>query len=137
RMHAPAQQALDLYALDEVERLLGRRVHPAVVLEADLLAALDRIYRRSSEIASLAGELDERLEEADFDFGGLSQDNQDAPVVRLLQTLFEDAVQMKASDIHIEPDDKVLRLRLRIDGVLNEQVIKETRIAPALVMRLK
>src|SRR5690606_40690718 len=56
---------------------------------------------------------------------------------RLLQTLFEDAVQMKASDIHIEPDDKVLRLRLRIDGVLNEQVIKETRIAPALVMRLK
>ncbi|HTO19728.1 MAG TPA: GspE/PulE family protein [Pseudomonas sp.] len=128
---------LNLYALDEAERLLGKRVHPAVVLEADLLAALDRIYRRSSEIASLAGELDERLEVADFDFGGISQDNQDAPVVRLLQTLFEDAVQMKASDIHIEPDDKVLRLRLRIDGVLNEQLIKETRIASALVMRLK
>ena len=128
---------LNLYALDEVERLLGKRVYPAVVLEADLLAALDRIYRRSSEIASLAGQLDERLEEANFDFGGLSQDNQDAPAVRLLQTLFEDAVQMKASDIHIEPDDKVLRLRLRIDGVLNEQLIKETRIASALVMRLK
>ena len=128
---------LNLYALDEVVRLLGKRVYPAVVLEADLLAALDRIYRRSSEIASLAGQLDERLEEANFDFGGLSQDNQDAPVVRLLQTLFEDAVQMKASDIHIEPDDKVLRLRLRIDGVLNEQLIKETRIASALVMRLK
>ena len=128
---------LNLYALDEAERLLGKRIYPAVVLEADLLAALERIYRRSSEIASLAGELDERLEEADFDFGGISQDNQDAPVVRLLQTLFEDAVQMKASDIHIEPDDKVLRLRLRIDGVLNEQLIKETRIASALVMRLK
>ncbi|HTN29378.1 MAG TPA: GspE/PulE family protein [Pseudomonas sp.] len=128
---------LNLYALDEAERLLGKPVYPAVVLEADLLAALERIYRRSSEIASLAGQLEERLEEADFDFGGISQDNQDAPVVRLLQTLFEDAVQTKASDIHIEPDDKVLRLRLRIDGVLNEQLIKETRIAPALVMRLK
>ncbi|MNC24479.1 Type II secretion system protein E [compost metagenome] len=58
-------------------------------------------------------------------------------MVRLLQMLFEDAVQMKASDIHIEPDEKVLRLRQRIDGVLNEQLIKETRIVSALVMRLK
>ncbi|MBF0674045.1 ATPase, T2SS/T4P/T4SS family [Pseudomonas sp.] len=128
---------LNLYALDEIERLLRQRVYPAVVLESDLLAALDRIYRRSSEIASLAGQLHERLEESNFDFGGMSLDNQDAPVVRLLQTLFEDAVQMKASDIHIEPDEKVLRLRQRIDGVLNEQLIKETRIASALVMRLK
>ena len=108
---------LNLYALDEAERLLGKPVYPAVVLEADLLAALERIYRRSSEIASLAGQLEERLEEADFDFGGISQDNQDAPVVRLLQTLFEDAVQTKASDIHIEPDDKVLRLLDQSAGV--------------------
>ncbi|SDS96796.1 GspE/PulE family protein [Pseudomonas oryzae] len=128
---------LDLFALDEMARVLRQPLKPAVVLERDLLDCLDRFYRRTSEIASLAGQLDERLEESDFDFSGLSLDNSDAPVVRLLQMLFEDAVQMKASDIHIEPDEQVLRIRQRIDGVLNEQLIKEARIASALVLRLK
>ncbi len=62
---------------------------------------------------------------------------EDAPVVRLLKSLFEDAVQVGASDIHIEPDEKVLRIRQRVDGVLHEQVMKEKRIAAALVSRLK
>jgi len=128
---------LDLFALDEITRLLRQPLKAAVVREGDLLDNLDRFYRRTNEIAELAGQLEENLEESDFDFSGLSQDRSDAPVVRLLQTLFEDAVQMKASDIHIEPDEKVLRIRQRIDGVLNEQLIKETRIASALVMRLK
>ncbi|QLF92454.1 Flp pilus assembly complex ATPase component TadA [Pseudomonas sp. ABC1] len=129
---------LDLFAQDEMERLLGKRVYPAVVREAELLDTLDRVYRRTSQIASLAGELEGELQESDFDLSRLGSDsNSDAPVVRLLQTLFEDAVQMKASDIHIEPDEGVVRIRQRIDGVLNEQVMKEQRIASALVMRLK
>jgi len=54
-----------------------------------------------------------------------------------LQNLFEDAVGMNASDIHIEPDEKVLRIRQRIDGELQEHVMNEKRIAPAVVLRLK
>ncbi|MDK1025650.1 MAG: GspE/PulE family protein, partial [Gammaproteobacteria bacterium] len=61
----------------------------------------------------------------------------DAPVVRLLQRIFEGAINTKASDIHIEPDEKVLRIRQRIDGVLTEQVMNEKRIANALIVRLK
>ena len=129
---------LDLFALDEMERILKVRVQPAVVREAELLAALDTVYRRTSEIASIAGELEGELRESDFDLSKLGADNNtEAPVVRLLQTLFEDAVQMKASDIHIEPEEGVVRIRQRIDGVLNEQVMKEARVASALVMRLK
>ncbi|MCQ4309988.1 GspE/PulE family protein [Pseudomonas stutzeri] len=129
---------LDLFAQDEMERLLGKRVHPAVVRESELLGALDQLYRRTSEIASLAGELEGELQDSDFDLSRLgAESNSDAPVVRLLQTLFEDAVQMKASDIHIEPDEGMVRIRQRIDGVLNEQVMKEQRVASALVMRLK
>jgi MSHA biogenesis protein MshE len=64
-------------------------------------------------------------------------DSSDAPVFRLLQTLFEDAMKTGASDIHIEPEEHVLRIRQRVDGVLNEQVMNEARIAPALVQRLK
>ncbi len=129
---------LDLFALDEMDRILKVRVQPAVVREAELLATLETVYRRTSEIASLAGELEGELKDSDFDLSKLGADsNTEAPVVRLLQTLFEDAVQMKASDIHIEPDEGVVRIRQRIDGVLNEQVMKEARVASALVMRLK
>jgi MSHA biogenesis protein MshE len=129
---------LDLFALDEMERILKVRVRPAVVRESELLATLDTVYRRTSEIASIAGELEGELKDSDFDLSKLGADsNTEAPVVRLLQTLFEDAVQMKASDIHIEPDEGVVRIRQRIDGVLNEQVMKEARVASALVMRLK
>jgi MSHA biogenesis protein MshE len=58
-------------------------------------------------------------------------------VVKLLQTIFEDAVQARSSDIHIEPDETVVRIRQRVDGVLQEQVMKEKRVNAALVLRLK
>ena len=58
---------LDLFALDEMERILKVRVRPAVVREAELLATLDTVYRRTSEIASIAGELEGELKDSDFD----------------------------------------------------------------------
>ena len=61
----------------------------------------------------------------------------DATVVKLLRSIFEDAVQVRASDIHIEPDENVLRIRQRVDGVLHEQIVKEKRISSPLVLRLK
>ena len=130
---------LDLLALDELQRTLKRPVHPAFVKESDLLSALDRSYRKLSEIASIATELESELQESDFDLDSLAVtgDASDATVVRLLQSILEDAVAIKASDIHIEPDDKVLRVRLRVDGELQEQVMEEKRIASALVSRLK
>ncbi|MCW8906446.1 MAG: GspE/PulE family protein [Sedimenticola sp.] len=129
----------DLFAYDELGHALKKRVRQAVVRESDLLEALDRMYRRSEELTSLAGELHEDLKQGDLDLGKLMQTAEagDAPVIRLLQTLFEDALQAKASDIHIEPDEEVLRIRQRIDGVLHEQIMNERRIAPALVQRLK
>lgn len=129
----------DIFAQDKLEAVLAQGVIPAVVREADLLAALDNVYRRTDEIENIAEELGEELSQTDFNLADLLPDSQmeDAPVVRLLQTLFEDAVQVGASDIHIEPDENVLRIRQRIDGVLHEQVMKEKRIASALVSRLK
>ena len=78
---------LDIFAQTRSKRLLGKRVHPAVVRESELLGALDQLYRRTSEIASLAGELEGELQESDFDLSRLGESNSDAPVVRLLQTL--------------------------------------------------
>ena len=73
-----------------------------------------------------AQELAEEYQDDDeFDITGGIDDEQDTAVARLLQSIFEDAVQAKASDIHIEPDEGMLRIRQRVDGILQENVIKE------------
>jgi len=130
---------MDIFAYDELARILKRPVQMAVVREAGLLHVIDMVYRRTEEISSLAEELGQEMSDSAIDLAALAQGEEvaDAPVVRLLQTLFEDAVQVKASDIHIEPDENLLRIRQRVDGVLQEQVMKERHIAPAVVLRLK
>ena len=129
----------DLFAYDEIARVLKRQIRLAVVNENDLLQAIDRLYRRTEEITSLARELEQDLGENVIDFAalGLSTGVEDAPVVRLLQSIFDDAVQVGASDIHIEPQERSLHIRFRIDGVLHLQTEADIRIAPALALRLK
>jgi MSHA biogenesis protein MshE len=129
----------DLHAYDYIGKLLKRHVKQAVVRESDLLIALDMVYQHTDELTNLAGELGDELSQSDIDLGAMMESvaDSEAPVFRLLQTLFEDAVKAKASDIHIEPDEDVLRVRQRVDGVLQEHVMNEIRIAPALVQRLK
>lgn len=129
----------DIFAYDEISKHLHKPIKLAVVREAELVRTFDLVYRRTEQISHLAEELGQELSESDFDLDQMIErdDVVDAPVVKLLQSVFEDAVQMHASDIHIEPDEKVLRIRQRIDGMLHEQEMKETRIAPALVLRLK
>jgi MSHA biogenesis protein MshE len=129
----------DIVAFDEIGRILHMPVQVALVREADLLHMIDQLYRRTEEITHLAGQIGEELAQNDFDLASLagSVDVADAPVVKLLQSLFQDAVQVRASDIHIEPDEGLLRIRQRVDGVLQEHVIQEKRAAAALVSRLK
>jgi MSHA biogenesis protein MshE len=131
----------DLFAYDELARVLGgKEIRLALVREDEVLRTFDTVYRRTEEISSLAQELSEEVSnDAALDVSqlGLGEDTADAPVVKLLQSLFVDAVQAGASDIHIEPDTDCLRLRQRVDGVLNEQIIRERQIASALVLRLK
>ncbi|MEY3760699.1 MAG: hypothetical protein RIR39_2190, partial [Pseudomonadota bacterium] len=129
----------DLIAQDELSRVLKKPIRVAVVIKSELLTAIDQSYRRTSEIDVLAEKLGAELSENYLNIDALliSDEIADAPVVKLLQSLFEDAIQAKASDIHIEPDESVLRIRQRVDGVLIEHVLDEVNIASALVIRLK
>ena len=131
---------VDIFAHDEIARLVKRPLKLAVVKEGDLLKALDVVYRRTEEISGLAAELEQELAAYDIDLGvvpGFPDGANDAPVVKLLQTIFEDAIQVNASDIHIEPDENAVRVRFRIDGELRVQTSADRKIAQALVSRLK
>jgi len=128
----------DIYALDEIQSKLSKPVSLAIVRESALLENFDLVYRRTEQISALASELGQDLSESATDLTDLLQTEMtEAPVAKLLQSIFEDAVQVGASDIHIEPDQHVIRVRQRVDGVLQEQVMNETQIAPAVVVRLK
>jgi MSHA biogenesis protein MshE len=129
----------DLFAFDEIARILKRDIDLAVVTEGQLLETIDRVYRRTDEISGLAREVSEDLGEGYIDFGALSDTvgGEDAPVVKLLQTMFEDAVQIGASDVHIEPQETRLQIRFRIDGALHLQTEADSKIASAISLRLK
>jgi MSHA biogenesis protein MshE len=129
----------DLLAYDEIVRILRREIEIAVVTESELLRTIDRVYRRTEQISGLALELQAELGETVVDFGALvlTPGLEEAPVVKLLQTVFEDAIQARASDIHIEPQEKRLQIRFRIDGVLHSQTEADAKIASAMVLRLK
>ena len=129
----------NIFAYDELSRILKRPIKLAVVRELDLLKTIDTVYRKTEEISGFAEQLRDELAEGDIDLGALlsEADVKDAPVVKMLYSLFEDAVQINASDIHIEPDENLLRIRQRVDGVLQEHTMNEIRIAPALVLKLK
>lgn len=129
----------DIYAYDKLSSILQKPIQLAIIRESDLIKTIDMVYRRSEEINSFAEELGEQISQSDFDLDNLlsAVDSGEAPVIKLIQSIFKDAVQMGASDIHIEPDEHVLRIRQRVDGVLSEQIIPDNRVSQALATRLK
>ena len=129
----------DLFAYDEISRLVKRNIELAVVNETEVLAAIDRIYRRTDEITDFARELEQDVGDSFVDFGALAANPglEEAPIVKLLQSVFDDATQVRASDIHIEPQEARLHIRFRIDGVLHLQTEADIKIATPLALRLK
>ncbi len=129
----------DLFAYDEISRSVRRNIELAVVNESELLVNIDRIYRRTEEITDFTRALEQDLGDSYVDFGALAATPglEEAPIVKLLQSVFEDAVQVRASDIHIEPQEARLQIRFRIDGVLHLQTEADIKIAPSLALRLK
>jgi len=129
----------DLFAQESLLHQLPQYIFEFVIApEKQLVDGFDRYYRRTKEIASFAEQLQAEHQVNDaFDFDIANNDSEEVTVVKLINSLFEDAIQVGASDIHIEPDAKLLRIRQRVDGVLHETILNEVSIASALVSRLK
>jgi MSHA biogenesis protein MshE len=132
---------LDIFATDKLEQILGKPLQIALVSENSLIKIFNFLYRKIEKISGIAGELAKELKGVDkkSDEEDEAIKQVEPSVLKLLNSLFEDAIQVGASDIHIEPSEHVLRIRLRVDGILQEQTLplKEKHISLALSQRLK
>lgn len=150
----------NIYLLDELKLLTKNEIIPVISFESDIVEAIARYY--TSADGSGGPNIDEALKEisdgdmkaavkealdldamdleASFDMGGDSEGEaevNDAPVIQLVNMIISEAIKMGASDIHIEPYEKKLRLRYRVDGVLNEMTNPPKKFQNAIISRIK
>jgi len=125
----------DVLALDDVRAATGLIVRPVVVTQEDLTRLLERYTRETTDLDEAAAQI--AAEEGPAATESLTTATDDAPVVRWVNSLLGRAISSRASDIHLEPSEFELRVRLRIDGVLHEVDSVPRGIQAALISRLK
>lgn len=125
----------DILALDDVSAATRMRIRAVAVDAKDLATAIDRYHRADDELSDLQHELSEQRAHGDSASAVVEDD--EAPIVRFVNLLISQAIQDRASDIHIEPGESELRVRYRIDGVLKEVQSVSTSIQSGVLSRLK
>ncbi|MCA9524950.1 MAG: type II secretion system ATPase GspE [Myxococcales bacterium] len=132
----------NLEPLDSIQLFLGAPVEPVVVPEQELLDAINKVFDRRAAAIDVLDEMDEEkvvnvdggIDELEFD---IIDTDDEAPIIRLVNAIMAQAVKERASDIHIEPFERYLAVRFRVDGVLNEIAQPSKRLHAAVSSRIK
>jgi type IV pilus assembly protein PilB len=130
----------NIFAIDDIKFITGLDVRPVVATETAIKRAIDRFYESADSLAEVMKDMQEDfeiVEEMDDEAALAEAQSEDAPVVKLVNSLITDAVNKGASDIHVEPFEKKLRVRYRIDGVLHEMMSPPFKMKGAITSRLK
>lgn len=128
---------LDVSATDELRRRFNQRILPYLALEKDLMEAIERVYSQRPRAASVLEEIDVNSAEPDLSTDELVGLAEDAPIVRLVNGLIQDAIAGGVSDIHIEPQENGVRVRFRQDGLLYDQMNLPRGHYAAVISRIK
>lgn len=121
----------NVFVIDELERRTGCIIEPVLTNEMDIRRAQDQFYGTSGTLQEIIASIDkDKLAEGE-------KLGEEAPIIKIVNLLIIQAVQAKASDIHIEPEEKFLGVRYRIDGVLYRQRPLPKELQPAVISRLK
>ncbi len=131
----------NVFALDELRAKTGLVIEPAVATEAEIKKALEEYYGAKGTIEDVLKSIkDEKIavtEDKDLDIKRLDEISKEPVVVKLVHLLLMEAVRRGASDIHIEPEEQVLKTRFRIDGILQEIVTPPKHLQAAIISRIK
>jgi len=135
---------LDVSALDYLSHIADWNISRLAVARGDFVQLLDRVYQSGNVYEGILEELGAAEEESEVevvaDEEPMDLDDEagtEAPIVKLVNYLIHQAVQERASDIHIEPDEDKLRVRYRVDGVLKEKMCPPKQLQPAIISRIK
>ncbi|MDD3376623.1 MAG: Type II secretion system protein E [bacterium ADurb.Bin157] len=143
RLQISMVDPLDVFIIDEINFQTGYEIDVAISAESQVEAAIRHYYGNSemlqTAVDNLAAERSAEVTISDsmfttFDIGG---DEQKVPIINLVNTIIQQAINDRASDIHIEPDEELIRVRYRIDGILNELMKAPKSIQSELLSRLK
>jgi len=132
----------NIFAIEDIKFMTGYNIEMVVASEHDIKASIDKYYDQSASLADVMGNLDvEDFEivgdEEQVDVTSLERATEDAPVVKMVNAILQDAIRKKASDIHVEPYEKLFRVRYRIDGVLYEVMKPPLKLKNAITSRIK
>ena len=132
----------NLFAIEDIKFMTGYNIEMVVASDRDIKSAIDKYYDQSASLADVMSDLDvedmEIVGDVDeVDVGSLEKATEDAPVVKMVNAILQDAIRKKASDIHIEPYEKLFRVRFRIDGVLSEIMKPPIKLKNAITSRIK
>ncbi len=123
----------DVVAIDDVRASTGLSVIPVAAVRSELRKLVDRMKREETDLADIAASFTTETTA----MATVTGDGDDAPIVRYVNSLIEQAIQNRASDLHLEPTESDLRVRFRIDGVLHEIDRVPTAVQSPLISRLK
>ena len=124
----------NVYALDDIRTITNRDVQPVVATAADVEQAIQKFAGMDGQVEALASQASEQLETDDEQ---LESALEEAPIVKLVQAIMTQAVGDRASDVHIEPTERDVRVRFRVDGVLHDVMHSPKNIQGGLISRLK
>jgi type IV pilus assembly protein PilB len=132
----------NLNAIDDLKFLTGYNIEPVIASETAIVSAIEKYYNAGPSYDEVMAGFDETEieftgEDDEVNLMELEKATEDAPVVRLVNMILLNAIKKGASDIHIEPYEKKLRVRYRIDGVLNEEMTPPLKLRNAITSRIK
>jgi type IV pilus assembly protein PilB len=132
----------NIFAIDDIKFLTGYRVEALAAAESAIKEVLDEYYDTSASLSELVSHMDgegvEFIEDGEqIDVTELKSASEEAPVIKLVNGMISDAIKKGASDIHVEPYEKVFRIRFRIDGVLYDTMNPPIKFKNAIISRLK
>ena len=129
---------MDIIAIDDMTFITGMQISPVVASAKDIMAAIDRYYGNMETQAVAEAYSKERgLDSMTADEEEVNETVENAPIVQLVKKIIEQGVRQRASDIHIEPLETRIRVRYRVDGVMQEAGSYQTNMLPAMITRIK
>ena len=123
----------NFFAIDDLRMVTQCEIEPALAVEADIQKAIDQYYG----VSDLVEKSVSQIQKDEYTFSTEIETSEDAPVINIVNSLISQAVKTGASDIHLEPQEKGLRVRFRVDGVLREMTSFPKHTQGAIISRVK